>query len=110
MELKTCSICNDQKPLTAFYPKAGAKDGRMAHCMMCQRRATKDSFDKDPEKYRAVKRARYDEGRAVAYRAKPALDLARTMAVMVSVVKDWRDHDPAKFTEFKNLLKGRVMP
>ncbi|MDE2472246.1 MAG: hypothetical protein KGL35_26815, partial [Bradyrhizobium sp.] len=61
-------------------------------------------------KYRESKQTRTDQKRRSIYAQKRPLDLARTMAVIVSAVQVWRDHDPAKFTEFKNLMKERIAP
>jgi hypothetical protein len=39
--VKTCTVCNKTKPLTAFPPHSGRTDGRQSYCRDCQRETTR---------------------------------------------------------------------
>lgn len=105
---KICTLCGVTKPLTDFYQNIRTRDGLTHRCKPCHCLATKDSREKNPSKHQHTSTVRFDKRRTAKYLQKPALDLARQMAVLVNVVKAWRDHDPGKFTEFKKRFAERV--
>jgi 5-methylcytosine-specific restriction endonuclease McrA len=49
-EVKGCSMCHTEKPVTEFYKRAG---GYRAHCKPCEAAYAKNRYDADPEKMRA---------------------------------------------------------
>jgi hypothetical protein len=106
--MKTCSLCGLEKLLSEFYKNCKAKDGLTSRCKACAQLASEDSRVKNPGRVKAYHQNRSDTRRESEYLGKPPENLARAMAVIIKVVKHWRDHDPAKFTEFKNQFKERA--
>ena len=52
-EVKGCSACRVEKPVTEFYRRPGGYHGR---CKACQDAINKQRYDANPEKYRAKSR------------------------------------------------------
>lgn len=50
---KTCTVCNAEKSLTAFYKANGAA---LSRCKPCHKQMIADAFSADPDRVRAVKR------------------------------------------------------
>lgn len=40
--VKTCRVCEEEKPLKSFYKKQNAKDGYQNDCMSCARESKRD--------------------------------------------------------------------
>ena len=36
-ETKRCTVCGEEKPLSAFYRNRASRDGRQSHCRVCHR-------------------------------------------------------------------------
>ena len=57
MELKTCSKCKTEKPLTEFYKKRSAKDGHQGVCKLCANAKNKAWNEANREEEKARKKA-----------------------------------------------------
>lgn len=107
--MKTCTCCHESKPLCDFYPVR--TKGRLdTFCKPCRNQSSADyARSKGAERIKRRTAKRYDAKRAERYATKLPVDLARSMAVIVAVIQRWRDHEPQKFTEFKELFRERVV-
>ena len=47
---KICTICQQEKPISDFYPAKNRKDGREHRCIVCSRERVKHDYRPDPEK------------------------------------------------------------
>lgn len=57
--IKTCSVCEELKPLTDFYKSRGRP---YAHCKTCHREKTRANYDKTKAReYARKRRARLKE-------------------------------------------------
>lgn len=50
--MKNCTKCGDSKPLEDFSNRKAAKDGKRSQCKMCDRAATRDWRDENPDRAR----------------------------------------------------------
>lgn len=46
---KTCTKCNEIKPLTEFYKRKSVPSGRMSACIPCERSRGKDHYEKNKD-------------------------------------------------------------
>jgi len=49
--MKTCCVCNQEKPLDAFGPCASARDGKQYKCILCNRLKAKEHYQLCKEKH-----------------------------------------------------------
>ena len=61
--MKVCSRCGEDKPLSEYYKRKGAKDGHRPDCKACVRARQKAYREASPEKVAASNRAYYQENR-----------------------------------------------
>lgn len=47
---RTCSRCNERKPLSAFYKDKLATKGHRSYCKECQKQGIRDNYNKGPKK------------------------------------------------------------
>ena len=47
--MKTCTKCNETKPLDEFHRNAGSPDGRRANCQVCQNAQSMAFYHDNPE-------------------------------------------------------------
>lgn len=57
--VKKCSKCGEQKPLTDYYEQATCKGGRRPDCKTCVCQREHEKRVADPEKFKAYEKARY---------------------------------------------------
>lgn len=68
--MKTCNVCNEEKPLSEFYTNAGMRDGYQNRCKNCTKSASTERalrMSKDAE-WRAAEAERH-RAKARRYRA-----------------------------------------
>lgn len=53
---RTCSRCNERKPLSAFYKDKLATKGHRSYCKECQKQGIRDNYNKGPEKKKQYQR------------------------------------------------------
>lgn len=58
--MKTCSKCNELKPLTEYTKDSRNKDGRINVCNTCRRAAVKQARQENPERFRQYDKNRYN--------------------------------------------------
>jgi 5-methylcytosine-specific restriction endonuclease McrA len=63
VELKTCSKCKIEKPLTEFHKDRSTKDGHMCACKLCDKARKKAYYEANREKIKAHKKAYYEANR-----------------------------------------------
>jgi hypothetical protein len=61
ISMKTCNICNIQKPLDQFYKHKKTKDGRQSKCKECEKSVRKATREKDPGHYYKLNSEYYKE-------------------------------------------------
>ena len=61
--MKTCTKCNEEKPLEGFSKFARAKDGLMSQCKACDAARNKAYRAANPDKVKASDKARYEANR-----------------------------------------------
>lgn len=57
--MKTCILCNTEKPLTEFYRHPQMADGRLGRCKECHKEAVRLNYRANKPKYQL-----YDQARA----------------------------------------------
>ena len=62
--MKTCTKCNESKPVEAFRLNTESSDGYAWWCRSCQNKAAELSKRKNKEAYRAKERAKYARRKA----------------------------------------------
>ena len=50
--MKRCKCCRKNKPLTDFSPRKNVLDGRYSYCRICVNKQMRDSYHKNPNKYK----------------------------------------------------------
>lgn len=97
--MKLCRGCGDTKPLSAFYPHAGAHDGVMSRCRECHKSAVKKRrrLDASVRAYDRKRGARQPLQSLQAYRqAHP--DAYRAHTAVGNAVRDGRlNREPCLF-------------
>ena len=61
--MKTCSKCEEKKPITDFYADKRTKDGKRSACKNCINSQNKDYINRDREKYLEYQRSQYLKNR-----------------------------------------------
>jgi 5-methylcytosine-specific restriction endonuclease McrA len=64
---KACRSCGDVKPLSAYYKRSDAPDGRQHACKVCQKASSKANSSKPETKARRQERAHTPEGRELTW-------------------------------------------
>jgi len=57
---KICTKCEEGKELSEFYKAARMKDGYQSNCKVCQNTMSKISMDKNPDKYKDIRKRESD--------------------------------------------------
>jgi len=52
MELKVCSKCKEEKPLSEFNKNKTKKDGYQYYCKVCQGKSTKNHYQENKKSYK----------------------------------------------------------
>lgn len=68
---KACSMCGEVKPLSSFSTDRRRKDGRQARCLVCHRAYQVEWKQRNPERYRELRRQEYAQrkGKIATWRA-----------------------------------------
>ena len=53
---RTCSKCNERKPLSGYYKDKLATKGHRSYCKECQKNVVTENYQKDPEKKKRYQR------------------------------------------------------
>lgn len=93
--MKTCSRCEENKPIEAFYRHPAGADGYMSRCKTCichiralHRKANPDKVKQTNSKWKAKSRERLNKISARYRNKDPELTLLR--------VQQWRQANPGK--------------
>ena len=61
--MKTCLICQQDKPLDDFHPAPSRKDGRMPYCRLCDNERKRKWKQENPERHKAWRKEYMKEWR-----------------------------------------------
>ena len=64
-EKKKCGYCQQTKPFTEFYNNKSRADGLTGHCKICHNLFNEQSQARHLKRYKATKKAYYDQNREV---------------------------------------------
>lgn len=90
--MKTCRICHETKPLTAFGRKADNRDGLQTSCRICTTATTKAWYAANKDRALATQAA-WREANKARWNTRMNVAGAKRRAARLNAVPSWADHD-----------------